>query len=30
MPLNFALSDREKFDLIWEHVNPNYNEEGGW
>lgn len=30
MTLNFALSDREKFDLIWEHVNPNYNEEGGW
>lgn len=30
MVLNFAISDREKFDLIWSHVNPNYNEEGNW
>lgn len=30
MVLNFAISDREKYDLIWAHVNPDCNEEGGW
>lgn len=28
--LNFAISDREKFDKIWQHINPDYNEEAGW
>lgn len=28
--LNFRLSDSEKFDVIWQAVNPNYTEEGEW
>ena len=28
--LNFRLSDSEKFDIIWQAVNPNYTEEGEW
>lgn len=30
MALNFKLSDREKFDALWQLLNPNYNEEGDW
>lgn len=26
----FRLSDNEKADKIWEAMNPNFNEEGGW
>lgn len=28
--LNFKLSDSEKHNAIWNLINPNYNEEGGW
>ena len=28
--LNFKLSDREKFDFLWELLNDSYNQEGGW
>lgn len=28
--LNFKLSDSEKFDIIWQAINPNYTEEGEW
>ena len=28
--LNFRLSDSEKFDIIWQAINPNYTEEGEW
>lgn len=28
--INFKLSDREKYDLIWQYLNPEYNEDGGW
>lgn len=26
----FRLSDNEKADKIWEAMNPNFNEQGGW
>lgn len=28
--INFKLSDREKFDAIWNLLNPDFNEEGNW
>ena len=28
--INFKLSDSEKHNAIWNLINPNYNEEGGW
>ena len=28
--INFKLSDRTKFDMIWSLLNPNYSEEGNW
>ena len=28
--INFRLSDSTKFDLIFDLLNPNYNEDGGW
>ena len=28
--INFKMSDSQKYCTIWNHVNPNYNEEGGW
>lgn len=30
MPMNFNLSDREKYDLLWNALNPNYNAESGY
>lgn len=27
---NFELSDREKFDILWQLLNPRYNEDGNW
>lgn len=30
MPMNFKLSDREKYDLLWKALNPNYTQEGNW
>lgn len=30
MPMNFNLSDREKYDLLWKALNPNYNAESGY
>lgn len=28
--INFKLSDGEKLDMLWELLNPNFNEEGGY
>lgn len=28
--IKFKLSDSEKHDKIWDLLNPNFNEEGGW
>lgn len=28
--LNFKLSDREKYDALWEKLNPEYTEEGNY
>ena len=28
--VNFKISDRAKFDAIWQLLNSNYTEEGGW
>lgn len=28
--MNFKLSDREKYDLLWQALNPNYSESGNW
>lgn len=30
MPMNFNLSDREKYDLLWKALNPQYNEADGY
>lgn len=27
---NFKLSDRAKFEALWDMLNPNFNEENGW
>lgn len=28
MPVNFKLSDNQKFNMLWNLLNPNFNEEG--
>ena len=28
--VNFKMSDSQKHQLIWEHINPNYNADGNW
>lgn len=28
--INFKLSDKEKFDVLWNLLNPDFNEEGNW
>lgn len=30
MVINFKLSDNQKYNMIFELVNPNFNEAGGW
>ena len=30
MVINFKLSDNQKYNMIFELVNPNFNEVGGW
>jgi hypothetical protein len=30
MNINFKLSDSQKHDLLFNLLNPNFNEEGGW
>ena len=27
---NFKLSDSTKHDMLWDLLNPNYNESGNW
>ena len=30
MPVEFKLSDNQKFNMLWSLLNPNFNEEGEW
>ena len=30
MVINFKLSDNQKYNMIFDLVNPNFNEAGGW
>ena len=30
MVINFKLSDNEKFNLLFDQLNPNFNEDGNW
>ena len=30
MVITFKLSDREKYDLLWKALNPNFTQDGNW